>query len=58
MRTSDETDQIAPAWAKALTAMPHVSKDSPGHHGRYATIGAVLNAARPVNRGGECAARA
>lgn len=48
MITSDETDKIAPQWVKALHALENVTKDSAGHHGKYATLNACLRAVKPV----------
>lgn len=48
MRTSEATDKIIPAWVSALHEVNAVTKDSSGHHGKYATLGACLDAVKPV----------
>ena len=48
MRTSDTTDKIVPEWVAALHEVNAVTKDSSGHHGKYATLGACLDAVKPV----------
>ena len=48
MRTSEATDKIIPEWVRALHEVNAVTKDSSGHHGKYATLGACLDAVKPV----------
>lgn len=50
MQTSPELDKIAPALVKARKAMPAVVKDAtnPQFGSRYASLGAIMDAAIPV----------
>lgn len=48
MNTSDKTDEVVPALVAALHQINNVTKDSAGHHGKYATLNACLDAVKPV----------
>lgn len=48
MNTSEAKDKIIPAWIEALHEVGAVTQDSSGHHGKYATLGACLDAVKPV----------
>lgn len=48
MRTSESTTNIGPAWVAALNGVHNVTKDASGHHGKYATLSACLDAVKPV----------
>ena len=39
---------MAAAVVAAYAELGHVKKDGTGHHGKYATIGAVLDASKPI----------
>ena len=47
MITSDSIDKIAPAWVAALQGVADVTKDSEGHHGKYASLAACLATVKP-----------
>jgi len=48
MQRSETTSEISPDWVAALNQLSTVEKDGNANYGRYATIGAVLAAVKPV----------
>ena len=48
MRQSDSIETLTPCWVAALNEINRVGKDEMGYYGAYATLGKVLDTAKPV----------